>query len=146
MTTENLYSLSLDLVEQALTDLELYYFKYVGREALGLFYDELILNISLNGENNDLLVVEITPFDKVPMTEYDNLRQYVNKWNATTIWPRAYTSISDEGVLRAMCDDAIDLESGVALSQLTEQIKRILATASMFYEQLSAAYNQGWEE
>lgn len=137
--------LSKERVIEALKSLELRYFIDSDGD-IGFFISETCIFFSFDGKDKEILGMHVNPFRDVPMSELPQLQNFINVWNGRCYWPRAFTSVNDEGILRVRSDDAFDYEAGVSHIQLCEHIRRVTATVTQLYRELDDARSRGWEE
>lgn len=137
--------LSKERVIEALKTLGIRYFTDSDGD-IGFFISESTIFFTFDGKNKEILGMHINPFRDVPMSELPQVQNFINDWNGRSYWPRAFTSVNDEGILRVRSDDAFDYEAGVSQVQLCEHIRRVVATADQLYRELDEMRSKGWEE
>lgn len=59
-----------------------------------------------------------------------------NRWNLERIWPKAYVSVLDNGLVNVLAESSTGVEHGLTDAQLARLLDGGLATLSVFFEML----------
>lgn len=94
----------------------------------------------LSGESKEILYIRGTWFVNLTTDEIPLAQQTCQDWNQNTLWPKAYTSTSDTGVVRVCCEHAVDWEHGLTNKQLGQQMLCTVNTGMSFFEKLNEVF------
>lgn len=111
---------------------------------LGMFYNECVIWFNFGGSDENTLLIHADPFRDIPIDEISSFRKFINYWNAKSFWPRVFSSINDEGIVRARCDHSVNCSAGITEAQLEAQIVLFISTARDFYRELDEKRKSGW--
>ncbi|MDR0366496.1 MAG: YbjN domain-containing protein [Bifidobacteriaceae bacterium] len=72
----------------------------------------------LYGEANEILQVRGRWHQQLPISMRSQVRQALDDWHFSKIWPKAYTTVDDVGRMWVLAEHSVDWEEGVTDRQL----------------------------
>ena len=105
----------------------------------GLWHGRLFYFLVL-GDKDEVLQVRGQWQREATIERLGVILEALNEWNADHIWPKAYTRVRDDGSVVVCGETTTDVETGLTDDQLAQLLQCGLATASMLFDSLDAAF------
>lgn len=87
------------------------------------------------GERDEVLQVQGALRERIPVSEADALRLFIEDWHRDHYWPKcSYRLDEDTDMLVLLASHTIDHEAGATDAQLLQQIRCALGTANQVFE------------
>ncbi len=78
-------------------------------------------------------------------TDYLMAQELCNAWNEERLWPTAFVNRSrDDGAVRLRVNHAVDYEHGVTDDQIAQQMRRVIGSGLVLFDQAIEAFPDAW--
>ncbi|MDO5097444.1 MAG: YbjN domain-containing protein [Corynebacterium sp.] len=103
-------------------------------------FDENNFVLVATGKMREIYVVRATWKVTAPIDARGKLVEICNDWNREKLWPKAYVTVDDEGMVRVHAETNTDLEHGVGDRQLAQLTDCGIATALQLFNRLDEEF------
>ena len=100
---------------------------------IGGLWENSIFFFLRGGEQRHILLIRGRWDSYQPIDRRAQIRELLDEWHDSKIWPKGFTNVDDEGRLWVLAEHSLDCEHGVTDEQLNLVIKSTLkASVTMF--------------
>ncbi|MDR2347419.1 MAG: YbjN domain-containing protein [Bifidobacteriaceae bacterium] len=100
---------------------------------IGGIWESNIFYFFLYGDQREILQVRGRWHQDLPIELRAQVREVIDNWHFTKIWPKAYTTVDDSGRMWVLAEHTVDWEHGVSDDQLRLTLRcSITTTLSLF--------------
>ncbi|MCL1897599.1 MAG: YbjN domain-containing protein [Micrococcales bacterium] len=107
---------------------------------IGGMWDNNLFYFFSYGNSNEILQIRGRWQQALPIEYRNQVRQVLDDWHLTKIWPKAYTRVDDDGRLWVITEHSVDWEFGVTEQQLRLTLRCAITTSLSLYRELAKRF------
>jgi hypothetical protein len=103
---------------------------------IGGLWDSNVFYFFTYGEENEILQIRGRWHQDLPIELRSQVREVMDEWHYTKIWPKAYTTVDDSGRVWVLAEHSVDWEHGVTDAQLRLTMRCAITTSLSLFQRL----------
>jgi hypothetical protein len=135
MTANKPAPLSRDRIEEALRA-EGWTFSIDSDGDIGGQWDSNGFYFFIYGEQKEILQIRGRWHQSLPLDMRSQVRELLDDWHFTKIWPKGYTTVDDSGRIWVLAEHSVDWENGVTDEQLRLTLRCGITTSLSLFRRL----------
>lgn len=102
---------------------------------------ELSIYFIAAGQKKEIFAIRIDSDREIPKSNWAQVMLLCNEWNREKRWPKVYLNNKDANTARIVCEEHIDLQTGVHQELLNDYADTAVASAFQFWVWLHKEHN-----
>ncbi|MCP1388004.1 YbjN domain-containing protein [Corynebacterium sp. TA-R-1] len=98
------------------------------------------------GDGKNVFCLRGTWFGELPHERLDEVNAFTADWNRDHFWPKAYPVVTEEGMVRVLCEHVVAYSFGLTVDQLEDHLGCGISTGSALFEALNEAFPEAKRE
>jgi hypothetical protein len=103
---------------------------------IGGLWDSNVFYFFTYGEQREILQIRGRWHQDLPIELRGEVRELLDEWHFSKIWPKAYTTVDDSGRVWVLAEHSVDWEHGVTDAQLRLTLRCAITTSLSLFKRL----------